>query len=127
MANPAIVGDVEAHWRPLSAAELITAQSWLDMAWRILLVDSPGIQARIDADTVDVDLVIDILAEAVARKGKNADGKRQESVTIDDATRSWTLDASISAGELFFTPDELRRLLGEGGRRRVSIFSVMPS
>lgn len=128
MDNPSFPDDVAARWRPLTTAEQVTVETWLGDAWLMLQVDSPGIVARIAAATVDLGLVIATLAEAVARKGRNADGKRQESITIDDATRSWTLDSSVSGGELYFTVAELSRLAGVGGNigRSTSAFSVMP-
>lgn len=126
MINPAIISDVVNRWRPLSGNDLITATTWLADAWNNLQFDSPGLVARIDAGTTSVEVVIAVLAEAVARKGRNADGKRQESVTIDDATRSWTLDSFVSTGELKFTAGELRRVGGPAaGPARAH--SMMPS
>lgn len=126
MSNPAIISDVATRWRPLTSAETITVTVWLDDAWEMLRVDSPGIEARMVSGAVTPALVVATLSEAVARKGRNADGKRQESITIDDATRSWTLDSAVSAGELYFTESELRRLSGEKADRPRAR-SVMPS
>lgn len=126
MQNPALVSDIEDRWRPLTGQDAVTAASWLDDAWAMLQVDSPGIIERLASGATSIELAVATLAEAVARKGKNADGKRQQSITVDDATRSWTLDASVAAGELFFTDAELRRL-GGLGRRRGKAFSLMPS
>ena len=127
MDNPAIIGDVENRWRPLTGNDLITATTWLNDAWVNLQIDSPGLVDRIVSGVTPVEAVVATLAEAVARKGRNADGKRQESITSDDSTRSWTLDSFVSTGELKFTDAELRRLSGNTGKGRSRAFSVMPS
>lgn len=125
MLNPAFVGDVSDRWRPLSVQEEDTIQFWLEDAWGILQVDSPGLVSRIESGSTDLAVVVSVLCYAVIRKAKNPDTWRQGSVSIDDAARSFTLDTTISSGELYFTPDELRRVGGSGQRGRA--FSITPS
>lgn len=125
MDNPAALSDVVANWRPLTVAEETTVQSWLDNAWTYLQIDSPGLVGRIDSGAVPLELVIATLVDAVIRKGRNPDGHRQGSVAVDDASRSWTVDSSRSAGDLYFTETELSRLGGASTNGKA--FSVMPS
>lgn len=126
MVNPVDIDDVAARWRPLTEAEQIVIQSWLDDAWAQLGVYVPDLESRIDLGTLSTELVIGVVAEAVIRKAQNPEGRRQMSVAIDDATRSWTIDNTRSAGDLYFTSRELELLGGKGGRA-ARIFSVMPS
>lgn len=126
MVNPVDIDDVAARWRPLTDAEKIVIQSWLDDAWTQLEVYVPDLQSRLDAATVSTGLVVSVVAEAVIRKAQNPEGRRQMSVAIDDATRSWTIDNTRSTGDLYFTSRELELLGGKGGRA-ARIFSVMPS
>jgi hypothetical protein len=43
---------------------------------------------------------------------------RQRSVTVDDATQSFTYDTSVSGGEMFITEREMQRLMGRSARRQ---------
>src|SRR5699024_12590537 len=102
-------------------------EEWLGDAWRLLRIQSPGSEDRVEIGVVPEPVVAAVFAEAVIRKAKSADGKRQQSITIDDATRSWTLNDFSASGELKFTDSELLRLSGKPGKTRVKAFSVMPS
>jgi hypothetical protein len=126
MDSPALVDDVEARWRPLTGQDQITAQSWLDDAWAKLLIYSPGLEQRMEDNVTPVEVVIAVVCEAVIRKAQNPEGRRQNTVSIDDASRSWTLDTTRSGGDLYFTPEELR-LVGGAPSTRGQAFSVMPS
>lgn len=125
--NPAQISDVTERWRSLDGQDLINAEAWLADAWEILQVESPGLVDRINANIISSSLVVATLAEAVARKGRNSDGRRQQQVTVDDATAGWTLDSSIKAGELYFTDQELARLSGRSrSTSRARAYSVIP-
>lgn len=108
MSNPVTVGDIEARFRPLTAAEQIVAQSLLDDAWAILMARDATIDTRLSATpaTLDAALVRAVESAMVLRVLRNPDGKRQES--IDDY--SWTLDTAISSGMLYVSDDELALL-----------------
>lgn len=122
MPNPAIVADVESRWRPLSAQETTNAQTFLDDAWGMLVRRFPNVESLFVTDAGLEPEVIRLLATAVLRVMKNPDGKRQES--IDDY--SWTRDAALSAGLLYFTADELDALFSESGGGAFS-FSMLPA
>lgn len=115
--------DVEARWRPLTAAETIVAQTRLDDVERMIRRKITDFDARIAADDDFKADVVQVEADAVIRVLKNPDAKRQES--IDDY--SWTRDRSISGGAL-------RILLGEwellgvrvGGRKAFMIDTTPP-
>lgn len=125
MPNPAEVTDVEARWRPLTAQESPVVETWLEDAWRRLKSQAPGLQDRLTAETTEEEDVVAVLAEAVIRKAKNADGHRQGSITVDDATRSWTIDSQRSGGNLYFTRDELLQVGASSSRGRA--YSVQPT
>lgn len=108
--NPATPEDVVLE-RPLTPTEEAAVPAWLDQAWTILQGDVPGIPARMNlapsAPTwLDQDVVVQVLAAMVERKLRNPDGLR--SFTIDDTTN--TVDATLSTGQLYSTPDERARL-----------------
>lgn len=107
MSNPATTSDVTARWLYESAApDVSKIQSWLDAAWRELLRRDRTIETRLAASTLAGDDVTDVLVAMTLRVLGNPEGKKQES--IDDY--SWTRDASVSAGALYVTEDELASL-----------------
>lgn len=69
------------------------------------------ISARLgNLDSLDRQILADVISEVVARRARNPDGKRNE--RIDDY--SYTLDAAASAVELTLTADEWARLSQDG-------------
>lgn len=108
MTNPAQISDLEARWRPLSAAETVVAQSVLNDAFGIVTVRRPSVLADITAGTVTVESLIFVVATMVLRYLKNPDGKGEES--IDDYR--YKRDAAIASGALYVTDDELRLVTG---------------
>lgn len=116
MANPATPADIEDRWRPLSTQETTNAQTRLDDAWRMLRREMTQHGVDIEADmATDADLeaeAVRALADAVIRVLQNPEGHRSGSKSIDDASRSWTLDESRARGELYFTDAEIAALLG---------------
>ena len=107
MPNPVIVADIEARWRPLTAAEETVAEAYLDDAWAVVLSQVPGIEARMAAGTLSLDLVVKVVAAMVLRIMRNPDGVRQWSV--DDA--SFTRDQALSAGLLYLADSERTELM----------------
>lgn len=120
MANPVQIADLEARWRPLTAAEATVAASLLEDAWQILLARVPLMQSRMDATTLDPALVVAVESAMVLRVLRNPDGKRQES--IDDY--SWTRDNAVSAGLLYVTDDEAVLLSPTGAS--TNAFTITP-
>lgn len=110
--NPAALADVEGTIeRPLTDPEKAAVPKWLDRAWTILQGKVPGLVGRMALPAeqpmaLDPDLVIDVLAAMVERKVRNPDGLR--SFTVDDVVH--TVDAALSSGQIYPTPDELASL-----------------
>lgn len=78
--------------------------NWISKTERI-------ISARLgNLDSLDRQILADVISEVVARRARNPDGKRNE--RIDDY--SYTLDAAASAVELTLTADEWARLSQDG-------------
>jgi len=128
MANPATTDDIESRWRPLSAAELVVAQTRLDDAWRKLKNDIPGLEARmVGNDDLTAD-VIRVLADSVIRLLQHMErgGLRKGTVQVDDGTAGWEADDYYRAG-LYFTEDELNDLSSTGRRKRARAYSVQPT
>lgn len=117
MSNPAIVEDVEARFRPLTAQESILAETFLDDAWWMVVARRPNIEADIDAGTVLVENVVRILATMVRRVLLNPEGLLEES--IDDYRKR--RDAIVSSGVLRIEPDELFDLTPGGNTRAHSV------
>lgn len=101
---------VAERWRPLTDAESSVATAKLDDARVMLLAMVPSIPARVADQTLDGALVVQVQVEMVLRVLKNPGGVRQQTLSVDDATRSWTLDNAISAGSLYVTDSELALL-----------------
>ncbi len=112
MVNPVMVSDLEARWRPLTAAETGVAQALLDDAWMILLTRADAIEARITDGTLPAELVRAVESAMVLRVLRNPDGKVSE--TIDDYT--YRRADPVSAGALYVSADELALLGGSGPR-----------
>lgn len=128
MANPATPADVQARWigHTLSAGEEATAQVYLDDGWRTLRREVADLETRMATDSDLTAEAVRVLAAAVLRVMKNPDGHKSETRSIDDASRSWTLDVSRATGELYFTDDELA-CLREPSDLRGKAFSLMPA
>jgi hypothetical protein len=105
--NPVNTADIKARWRPLTAEEEAVAQAYLDDAWAVVLSQVPGIEARITAGSLSLDLVVKVVAAMVLRIMRNPDGIRQWQ--IDDA--SFTRDQALSAGLLYLADSERAELM----------------
>lgn len=122
MANPVIISDVAARWRPLSTQETAVGEALLIDAWAILLHSVPDIEARLDAApaTLDVNIVRAVVSSMVLRVLRNPDGKRIEQ--IDDY--SYTRDDSRASGTLYVAAEELEMLTPSSA---TGAFSIRPS
>jgi len=103
-----IVADLEARWRPLTAAETVVATAMIDDAMTLLTVRRPTLLADVTAGLVTQESVVFVVSAMVLRVLKNPESKRQES--IDDY--AWTRDTAVSSGALYVSDDELRLLTG---------------
>jgi hypothetical protein len=116
VANPVTTEDLEVRWRPLSSEEQALAQAALDDAWAVLNAYAGDLSAQITAGSLSDDIVRMVECQMVLRALRNPDGAKSGTVTIDDFTRSWTLDSANSSGTLYVSDDELR-LLGATTKR----------
>jgi Gp19/Gp15/Gp42-like protein len=124
MSNPVTVEDLEARWRPLTDPEKTTAQAFLDDAWALLKSKVPNLDALAAADPDLFANVVRIESQMVLRVLKNPDGTKTTSLSIDDATRTWTKDASGATGLLYVTDDELQALYPDGESGAFTIRAV---
>lgn len=106
MANPVTTGDLEARWRPLTPDEQGKAQARIGDAWAILTRRIPGLDNRITAGDVDVDLVTYVVCEMVLRAMRNPEGYTQEATGPFSATR----DSAVASGRVSVTDEELALL-----------------
>lgn len=121
MANPAEATDLAAYgW----TGDATVAQGWLDAAWIIVNARVPDIDTRITEGTVEVATVIYVLCQMALRVLRNLDGMRRQSVAVDDANLSWTLDARVASGVIGLETSEFALLTGQASG---VAFSVMPS
>ena len=117
LTSYAIFEDLEAIWRPLSDAERIVATARIAQASRkvrgdVPLVDGYTIDQRIELGFLDPVMVADVVVEMVKRVMVLPDYIRQRSITVDDATKSETYDATTSSGVMFIAPTEMGMLTG---------------
>lgn len=122
MANPVSPDDLAERWRPLNNAEQTAAEAILDDAWAVLLFYAPTVEAQMAAGTLSSDLVRAVVCSMVLRAMRNPQGAKSGTVSIDDYTRSWTLDPSTATGALYLSDDELRWL--GASRRRSGSFTM---
>lgn len=104
----AVVSDLEARWRPLSASEAVVAQAYIDDAMSILTARRPSLAADVLAGLVSLESATFVVTSMVLRVLKNPDGKGEES--IDDYR--YKRDASIASGALYVSDDELLMVTG---------------
>lgn len=104
MGNPAMppIGGYDGP------ADSGTQQYWLDVAWRALQAEIPGIATRVDNGDIDSDTVADVVTAAARRALRNPGGVEQETLRIDD----WSESAKFAdtSDDIYFTRAELRRL-----------------
>ena len=95
--------DVAAGWRPLTTAEVTTAEGLIAEALVLLAVKAPAFESFPEA------LAKLAVARAVRRVLKNPDGYRvRGSESIDDYSYSGgTIDTTLSSGEIYFSDEEL--------------------
>lgn len=116
MAVPfASPSDIEAVWGELSVEEEARVEAWLITASNNLRLIGRrrglNIDLYIACDELLETAAKDAVVEAVRRRLINPSGIRQRSTTTTDGpfsdTRMETIDSAISAGSLYFTPEEL--------------------
>lgn len=113
------IDDIEARWRPLTPAERVVAETWIDdiIAWAHIV--APTLEDRLAADTKGYFTrnVTRILAGAVIRVLKNPQAYRTE----QDGSYSYTLDRAVSSGELNLDGAALRGLIGRSRGSTISL------
>lgn len=108
MENPTRVEDLIAIGYTVSDSPHPVERRRLDQAWRALIHEDPSIPARIEADTLDVEIVRDVVVEAAARALRNPAGIERFEGGLDDWRESTTYRDATT--DIYFTAAELRRL-----------------
>ncbi len=114
MADLATSLDVEARWRPLSAAEQVVADTLIAEVSAMIRLRVPDIDTRIATDLNLAVVVRGVVAEAVRRVLSNPDGWRE--LSIDDYRQ--VRDVSVSSGALYVSDVELASLRPAAARAR---------
>lgn len=128
MDNPARIEHVETFYPGLTTAQSEQAQRLLAAAW-VRLKAIPGLRvvARIEAGTLDEEVVASVIGEMVANVLRNPEGARtrNSTVTIDDYTETdqVTIDQARSEGLLYPTEGMLAMLR----ENRRGAWTVIPS
>lgn len=117
MAVAVLPEDVAAGWRPLTDAEFSVAEAQIGEALVMLSVEVPGFASQPE------DIVKLVVVKMVRRVLKNPEGFRiTPGGSIDDYTEGGgTVDSSLSTGELYVSPQELKWLGVRGGGRAFEI------
>ena len=108
--------DIEKVWRPLVTGEAALVPGLSNRAWLRIKARFPDIEVTTSIvppalePVISVDIVRDVMASMIVRVLKNPDSLRIRSESIDDHTDAATLDAAISSGEMYLTPDEVALL-----------------
>lgn len=112
--------DVAEGWRTLTDAQGSAATTLIGRAAAILPTQSPGILDRLNAGTVAVEAVEQVIIQAVRRALApvfNPEGASKVSRTGDDYSESFEWDTRTLLAGLFFTSRELASLSGPKPRR----------
>jgi hypothetical protein len=118
--NPVLTTDIEAGWRPLTAAETIVAASLIDDAWEILVARVPGIEDRLTAGDLRPGLVVKVVRDAVRAVMRNPEGYVRESIEDWSGQR----DASSSGGRVTIPDEDIKLLMFKAPQR--SAFAITP-
>lgn len=105
--------------RELLTEETALVERRLEQVERMILRRIPDLAAKIAADEIDQDDVIDIEAEAVLRLVRNPEGYSSES----DGTYSYQFNRETASGRLEILPSEWELL----GVRMGKMFSIVPN
>lgn len=118
MATPfATSADLEARWRPLSAAEETRATVLLGDASAIIRSLSPGIDDAIFADDVDPDVpkaIVCAMVKRVMQGPSDLDGVTQQQQSAGPFSQG--VSFANPSGDLYLTKFEKKRL-GIGAQR----------
>jgi hypothetical protein len=125
MAPFADASDVEAIWRPLSDLDRVMVLARIDSASRMVREQVPDVDSRIAAGSLDADTVRDVVVGMVERVVAVGRFVRQESVAVDDGSKSRTYSTSVAEGEMFISASELARLRLTSARRSRA-FTIYP-
>lgn len=113
MAELATWQDVQSRLlgRALTVPEQETVTVWIgdlesDIRFRI-----PDVDAQVSADPNFGTRIKRVIFKAIKRVLDNPKGLRQSTVSIDDYSRTETVDKAGSSGELGFTEDDWEELL----------------
>lgn len=106
MAALATSADVVALYQPLNTVEAGQVDRYLRLASNKLLMKIPSIPARIEAETLDADLVTDIVASMVVRAFRNPAGLKQHTIGPEAAT----YDDRAASGFIDLTAEEIALL-----------------
>ena len=90
------------------------------------LVNGMDVDERILSGSLNAATVRNVVVSMVERVVVPARFVRQSSVAVDDGSHSETIDSSVSSGEMFISPNELRRLMGRRVVGRQVAFMVNP-
>jgi hypothetical protein len=123
--------DVQGIWRTLTDQEIITVTARIAEASQMIrdevpLVNGMDVDERILSGSLNAATVRNVVVSMVERVVVPARFVRQESSTVDDGSESRTIDSSVSSGEMFISPNELRRLMGRRVVGRQVAFMVNP-
>lgn len=79
---------------------------WISSAESQIRARVPDLDARVAADPAFRDVLVHVVAAAVARVVRNPEGLRQITRAVDDGSVTKIVDSSRSAGGLYITDDE---------------------
>ena len=104
--------DVEKRLgRPLSPGETQQVEAWLEDLEAQILLRIPNFFDLVSVGTPSEAVVRAVMCSSVIRVLNNPKGLRQSTVSIDDYSRTETVDTTASSGALYMTDDEWNLLL----------------
>jgi hypothetical protein len=127
MVTPEVtVSDIENEWRPLSDAEKAVIPGKSANAWTRIKADTRDIEEKMSAspEIVSLDVVHSVMVSMIIRVLKNQQSARQISKSMEDWSKSVTLDSSVSSGEMYVSDYEHGLLNPSSGIPEYSMYVV---
>lgn len=110
MSYGVLTTDLEARWRPLSAAETTVARTLIDSATVQLDTIRPRLRENVTLGLIPIRLVVDAICDVVQRVLRNPDLLRAQNITGDGGvglTFGLGEDTNHALPRLRFSEDDL--------------------
>lgn len=127
MLPPFADPDDKSSWSSFDAGSVADAIAEASQMVRddVPLVGGLDVDQRIASGSLSAATVRAVVVAMVDRVVSVPSYVRQQSVTVDDGSQSFTYDSTVSGGEMFISDREMQRLMGRAAKRQRA-FTITP-